>query len=75
MYTILIKNVGLLVKMGGADTPIPPGGLLIGDNVIQQIGPTEELPQTADTVINTRGMVALPGLDTLAADESLHMAT
>ena len=35
-----------------ADTRIARGGLLIVDNVIQQIGPTDELPAVADTVID-----------------------
>ncbi len=32
------------------------------DNVIEQVGPTAELPAAADRVIDARGMVVLPGL-------------
>lgn len=62
MKTILIKNADLLVTMDDADTRMPQGGVLIVGNVIQQIGPTDELPESADTVIDARGMVVLPGL-------------
>jgi cytosine/adenosine deaminase-related metal-dependent hydrolase len=41
---------------------IPDGGLFIRDNVIEQVGPTANLPADADQVINTRGMIVLPGL-------------
>ena len=36
--------------------------MLVRDNVIQRIGPAAELPQTADTVIDARGMILIPGL-------------
>jgi len=36
--------------------------VLVRDNVIQRIGPAAELPQTADTVIDARGMILIPGL-------------
>ena len=44
---------------GGAS---PTAGLFIRDNAIVQVGPTAELPETADTVIDARGMIVLPGL-------------
>jgi cytosine/adenosine deaminase-related metal-dependent hydrolase len=41
---------------------IPEGGLFAKDGVIQQVGPTSELPATADEVYDLRGHVVLPGL-------------
>ena len=62
MPTLLIRHADLLVTMDDADTRIPDGGLYIVDNVIQQVGPSAELPDTADTVIEARNRVILPGL-------------
>ena len=41
---------------------VADGGLFIRDNATVQAGPTAELPETADTVIDGRGMIILPGL-------------
>jgi cytosine/adenosine deaminase-related metal-dependent hydrolase len=38
------------------------GGLYAEGNVIRQVGPTAELPPTADQTIDAHGMVVLPGL-------------
>src|SRR5438552_3180715 len=62
MPTLLLKSASLLVPMDDADTRTPKGGLFARDNVIQQVGPTEELPQEADQLIDATGMIVLPGL-------------
>ncbi len=62
MTTLLLKNATLLVTMDDALRRIPGGGLFVRDNVIEQMGPTEELPAEADRVIDAAGMVVLPGL-------------
>ena len=36
--------------------------MFVRENVIEQIGPTEQLPQQADRVIDARNMIILPGL-------------
>ncbi|MFZ1239797.1 MAG: 8-oxoguanine deaminase, partial [Anaerolineae bacterium] len=36
--------------------------LFVRDQAIEQVGPTASLPASADTVINARGMIVLPGL-------------
>jgi cytosine/adenosine deaminase-related metal-dependent hydrolase len=41
---------------------IPNAGLFVRDNVIEQVGPTEVLPQTADRVLDLRDHIVLPGL-------------
>jgi 8-oxoguanine deaminase len=40
---------------------IQDGGIFVTDNVIQQVGPTAVLPETADTVIEAHNQVVLPG--------------
>jgi 8-oxoguanine deaminase len=62
MSTLLLKNATLLATMNDTHQEIPNGGLYIQDNVIRQVGPTPELPATADQVIEAQDMVVLPGL-------------
>jgi cytosine/adenosine deaminase-related metal-dependent hydrolase len=62
MATLLVSHADLLVTMDAGRRRIPDGGLFARDNAIVQVGPTSELPATADTVIDARGMILLPGL-------------
>src|SRR5208282_678046 len=41
---------------------IPGGGLFIRDGFIEQVGPGNQLPATADEVVDLSGHVVLPGL-------------
>ncbi|MCJ7700531.1 MAG: 8-oxoguanine deaminase, partial [Anaerolineales bacterium] len=41
---------------------IADGGLFIRDGFIERVGPTLELPETADEVLDLRGHLVLPGL-------------
>jgi cytosine/adenosine deaminase-related metal-dependent hydrolase len=60
--TLLIKNAAVVVTMDDERREIVGGGLFIRDNVIEQVGLTADLPQTADTVLDLRDHVVLPGL-------------
>ncbi len=62
MSTLLLKNATMLVTMDDQRRQIPDGGLWIRDNVIERVGPSADLPATADQVIDAAGMVVLPGL-------------
>jgi cytosine/adenosine deaminase-related metal-dependent hydrolase len=62
MPSLLVRHADLLVTMDVSRQCISDGGLFIRDNVIQQVGPTRELPTVADRVINARGKIILPGL-------------
>ncbi|HUP26845.1 MAG TPA: amidohydrolase family protein, partial [Chloroflexia bacterium] len=62
MPTLLVKHANPLVAMNDADEQWPDGGLYAVDGVVRQIGPTSELPETADLVLNARGMLIMPGL-------------
>ncbi len=62
MSTLLLKHADLLITMDDERHRIANGGLFVRDSFIEQVGPTADLPQTADTVIDARGQVLLPGL-------------
>jgi cytosine/adenosine deaminase-related metal-dependent hydrolase len=62
MSTLLIKHAELLVTMDDEERNWADGGIFVRDNFIEQVGPTSEMPESADRVINARGMVVLPGL-------------
>ncbi|GLK78473.1 8-oxoguanine deaminase [Methylopila turkensis] len=62
MPTLLIRHADVLVTMDAARREIADGGLFARDGVIEQVGPTAELPAEADRVIDMRGRVVTPGL-------------
>ena len=62
MSTLLLKNAKLLITMDPQRRQIENGGLFVRDFVIEQVGPSAELPASADRVIDARGMAVLPGM-------------
>ncbi len=62
MATLLLRDAQLLVTMDGTRREIAGGGLFARDGVIEAVGPAHTLPAGADTVIDARGQVVLPGL-------------
>ena len=62
MTSLLIQHATFIVSMDDADTRWTDGGIYIEDSEIRRIGPTDELPQQADQVIDARDMILLPGL-------------
>jgi len=68
MSTLILKHADLLVTMDTERRRIADGGLYVRDNEVVQVGPTSELlassgaAASADTVIDARGMIVLPGL-------------
>jgi 8-oxoguanine deaminase len=62
MPTMLAKNAAVVVTMDGRRRELTDAGLFIRDGFIDQVGPTSELPTTADTVLDLRGQIVLPGL-------------
>ncbi|MCP4423390.1 MAG: 8-oxoguanine deaminase [Chloroflexi bacterium] len=62
MGTLLVKNTAVLVTMDDQRREIKNGGLFVRDNIVEQVGKTEDLPQTADTVLDLKDHVVLPGL-------------
>lgn len=63
MPTLLVKNIHTLVTMDEFRREIRHGALFICDHVIEQVGTTDELPNTADEVLDCCDRyVVLPGL-------------
>ncbi|HEY3228287.1 MAG TPA: amidohydrolase family protein, partial [Roseiflexaceae bacterium] len=62
MNTLLLRHAERIVTMDDARREIADGAVLIEDNVITAVGPSDELPDSADEVIDCPGMVLLPGL-------------
>ncbi len=62
MTTLLVKNARLMATMDAGRREIAQGGLFIKDGFIQQAGPSSELPQTADEVLDLSDHVLMPGL-------------
>lgn len=61
VQSLLLKNADILVTMDGERREIENGGLYAEDGVIKQVGPSAELPTTADKVIDASGQIVLPG--------------
>jgi 8-oxoguanine deaminase len=62
MSTLLLTHADILLTMDPDRRRILDGGLFARDGVIVQVGTSSDLPETADQVIDARGMVILPGL-------------
>lgn len=62
MATLLVKNARMLITMDDQGRKYCNAGLFARGNVIEQIGPSEILPESADTVIDASNLIILPGL-------------
>jgi len=62
MASLLVREAELLVTMDEKRWEIRGGSILIEGNRIVAVGPTSEVPQEADRVIDARGKMILPGL-------------
>ncbi|TFH38175.1 MAG: 8-oxoguanine deaminase [Anaerolineales bacterium] len=62
MSTLLIRHAAILVTMNPQRAEIPDAGIFVRDGWIEQVGPSSDLPQEADEILDLRGHVVLPGL-------------
>ena len=62
MTTLLARNATVVVTMDGTRRELRDAGLFARDGFIEQVAPTNELPTSADTVLDLRGQILLPGL-------------
>jgi 8-oxoguanine deaminase len=62
MSTLLIRHARSLVTMDAQRREIPDGAVFVRDNVIEAVGPTAELAQAADEVIDAHDQLVIPGL-------------
>ena len=61
MPTLLAKNASVLVTMDDGRHELSNAGLFVRDGMIEQVGPTQQLPQHADLVLDLSGQIVLPG--------------
>ncbi len=62
MSTLLIRHATLLVTMDAQRREIADGAVFAHDGVIEAVGASAQLPQTADEVIDGRDQIVIPGL-------------
>ena len=62
MPTLLIRNAHLLVTMDAHRREIPGGAVFVRDRVIEAVGSSTELPDSADEVIDAHDQIVIPGL-------------
>jgi 8-oxoguanine deaminase len=62
MPTLLVRNAATLLTMDAARREIAQGGMFVRDGFIEQVGPTDSLPQSADEVLDMSGRIVIPGL-------------
>ena len=62
MSTLLVKNAHLIATMDGARREISHGGIFIEDGFIKQVGKSEDLPGSADEVLDLSNHIVIPGL-------------
>lgn len=62
MTTLLAKNAAMLITMDAGRREIPNASVFVRDNVIEQVGPADSLPRTADVVLDMTNHVVMPGL-------------
>jgi cytosine/adenosine deaminase-related metal-dependent hydrolase len=62
MSSLLLIHASYLYAMDNAATHWEDAGIYAEDGVIRQVGPTAELPEMADEVLDANGLILLPGL-------------
>ena len=62
MPTLLVRHAAILATFDDQRREIADAGLFIRDGFIEQVGPSSELPNSADEVLDLAGYVVLPGL-------------
>ena len=62
MATLLLRHAAVLVTMDAHRREIADGAVFARDGWIEEVGPTEQLPTQADTVVDLTGHLVLPGL-------------
>ncbi len=62
MGSLLLRHARYVVTMDDQRREIPDGAVLIEDQRIVAVGPSAELPEQADQVIDCRDMMLMPGL-------------
>ena len=61
MSTILVKNISHLITNDPVIGTIKNASIFVQDNEIKQIGPADDLPKSADKIIDGSGKMVCPG--------------
>ncbi len=62
MTTLLARNAAVLVTMDPDRREITDGGLFVRDGIIEAVGGSSDLPETADEIVDLSDCVVAPGL-------------
>jgi 8-oxoguanine deaminase len=62
MPSLLVRHAALMITMDGERREIKDGGFYAQDGFIEQVGPTEALPPSADEILDLSHHIVLPGL-------------
>ena len=62
MSTLLIKNIEMLVTMDDQRRELQHSNIYINNGFIQAIGDAQDMPTTADEIIDLSGHIVFPGL-------------
>ncbi len=62
MSTLLVRNAAWLATFDDQRREIQDAGLFIRDGFIEQLGPSRDLPEEADEILDLSGYIVLPGL-------------
>jgi 8-oxoguanine deaminase len=62
MSTLLVKNAEIVITMDDQGAVYRDAGIFIRNQVIEKVGPTKDLPDQADQIVDARGLAILPGL-------------
>jgi cytosine/adenosine deaminase-related metal-dependent hydrolase len=60
MTTLLARNAAIVVTMDEERRELREAGLFARNGLIEQVAPTDELPTSADVVLDLRGQILLP---------------
>ncbi|HVO18053.1 MAG TPA: 8-oxoguanine deaminase [Anaeromyxobacter sp.] len=60
--TLLVREAALVATLDDAGRELAQASVLVRGNRIEAVGPSAELPRTADEVIDARGHLVVPGL-------------
>ena len=60
--TLLIRNARVLLTMDDGRREIADGAVFVRGQVIEQVGPSADLPQQADEIIDASNHVVMPGM-------------
>ncbi len=62
MASLLLKNADIIVCMDDAGRELQTGSIYCRDGMIEAVGAAEDLPDSADRVIDMTGKIIIPGL-------------